>query len=163
VPRGGRDRPVRAKPEPARARAQQQDVVAVHHRRVRGRSIPLPDRTAVERLQRCRPQRHVCERTNPHEAIRTIEIAKLAEDRHPCRLLPFDEFPLEKLDQHVPLSRVQRVLAKLDDGLRQHWGRRDDNSEREEDRSNLPHATIVYANVVLCNDHLLPEWYDHHG
>ena len=48
--------------------------------------------------------------------VRTIEIAEGAEDLHPERLVAFVELGLEKIDQHVPLAWMQRVLPKLNDG-----------------------------------------------
>jgi hypothetical protein len=39
----------------------------------------------------------------------------LSDDLHPERFLRFDKFPVEKIDQHIPLSRMQRVLPQLNE------------------------------------------------
>jgi hypothetical protein len=44
-----------------------------------------------------------------------IDIAKLPDHHHPDCLLALDELPIEEIDEDVALTRVQRVLAELDD------------------------------------------------
>src|SRR4051812_35430610 len=75
-----------------------------------------PYGVAVERLQRCCARRHVWKAADPDEAVRPIKIAKRADELDADGFLRFDELALEKLDQHVALARVQRVLAKLEHG-----------------------------------------------
>jgi hypothetical protein len=50
-----------------------------------------------------------------------IEIAELTDDLHPERFLRFDKFPVEQIDQHIPLSRMQRVLPQLNDRAASLW------------------------------------------
>jgi hypothetical protein len=78
--------------------------------------VRLPHRAAVERLERLAARLHVEEASEPDEPVRAIEVPELPEQLHADRLLRFDQGPVEELDQHLPLARVQRVLAKLD-----HW------------------------------------------
>ena len=66
---------------------------------------------------------------------------ELTDDLHPERLLRFNKFPVEQIDQHIPLPRMQRVLPQLNngaaifqrqlrvrilhrEGLRREWNRR---------------------------------------
>ena len=62
------------------------------------------------------PRFHVREPAQPDEAIRPVGIAKSPDDLHAERVLRLDEVPFEHVDQGVALARVQRVLAKLDEG-----------------------------------------------
>jgi len=39
----------------------------------------------------------------------------LTDDPYPDGFLAFDECAIEKIDQDVPLSRIERVLPELDD------------------------------------------------
>ena len=48
-------------------------------------------------------------------AIRTIEVSKLTNDLYPKRLLRFDKFAVEQVDQDIAFPRVQRVLSQLND------------------------------------------------
>lgn len=49
----------------------------------------------------------------PDESVSIINIPELPDDLHPERFLRFDKFPVEEIDQHVPLSRMKRVLPQL--------------------------------------------------
>ena len=42
-----------------------------------------------------------------------IKIPELTDDLHPERFLRFNKFPVEEIDQHIPLSRMKRVLSEL--------------------------------------------------
>ena len=75
-----------------------------------------PDRPAIELLQAPRPFVHVLEAAKPHEPIGPVEVAKLADDRHPDGFLRLDELGVEQVDEHVPLAGPKRVLAQLDEG-----------------------------------------------
>ena len=50
-----------------------------------------------------------------HEAVGTVEIAELADDRHALRLLRLDELAVKELDQRLAGARLELVLAELDD------------------------------------------------
>jgi hypothetical protein len=100
---------------PGAARSQQQHVIRIDHRGVGDVAVRGPHRPAVERLQAVRTRRHVLEPAQPDEAVSMVQVAELADHAHAQCLLRLDEFAIEQLDQHVPLARVQRVLAQLDD------------------------------------------------
>ena len=104
---------VDAKPAARMNGPQEQHVRCVDHRRIRRRAVRRPYRPAIERAQRLISCVHVGESAQPHKAIRIIQVAKLADDAHAQRFLAFDELPVEKCDQRVALSRVERVLAEL--------------------------------------------------
>ena len=93
---------------------QQQHVIRVDHRRSRCGAVLLPHRATVETVQRRVPDRHVGEPTDPHEPVRVVEIAELADDVHADCLLGLDELAVEQLDQVVAPGGVQRVLPELD-------------------------------------------------
>ncbi len=102
-------------PPRAEAGLQQQDVVGVGHRRVRLVAVRLPDRPAVEALQRLGAARHVVEAAEPDEPVGVVQVAELPQDGHAHCLLGLDELPVEQLDQYVPLSWAQCVLPQFDD------------------------------------------------
>jgi hypothetical protein len=64
--------------------------------------VGLPDRAGVEALQRCGMGREFGEPAQPDEPIRAGEVAKLAGDVHPVRLLALHERLVEDPDQLVP-------------------------------------------------------------
>jgi hypothetical protein len=94
---------------------QEQDVVTVDHGRVGRPSMLLPDRTAVERLERPFACLHVGEAAHPDEAVGIVEIPELAVNAHPDRLLCLHELEVEELDQRLPLTGAQRIAAEFDD------------------------------------------------
>ena len=98
-----------------RDRTQEQDVVTVDHGRVGRLCMLLPDRTAVERLERLLACLHVGEAAHPDEAVGIVEIPELAENAHPDRLLCLHELAVEELDQRLPLTRAQLIAAEFDD------------------------------------------------
>jgi hypothetical protein len=51
--------------------------------------------------------------SEPDESVSVINIPELTDDLHPERFLRFDKFPVEEIDQHIPLSRMKRVLPQL--------------------------------------------------
>ena len=73
----------------------------------------LPDRPAIKVLERLRARRHVTKTSQPDKSVWIIQIPELTDDLHPERLLRFNKFPVEQIDQHIPLPRVQRVLPQL--------------------------------------------------
>ena len=88
---------------------QEQDVVDIHHRRVRRDTVGAPDGARVERLQRRRAACEVGEPAQPDELIRIVEVAKRPQNSHPERLLRLDELTVEQLDQPLARARLQRV------------------------------------------------------
>jgi hypothetical protein len=75
----------------------------------------LPDRPAVEALERPFARSHVAEAAQPDEAVRIVEISELAEQVHAKLLLALDELTIEKLDQRLAAAGTERIAAKLDD------------------------------------------------
>ena len=87
-----------------------------------------------------------------------IEIAELTDDLHSERFLRFDKFPIEQIDQDIALSRMERVLAQLNDraaslrrlrvlifhpeSLRCECSRRHQEFERAEDRHGRIKCTV---------------------
>jgi hypothetical protein len=51
--------------------------------------------------------------SEPDESVSIIHIPELTDDLHPERFLRFDKFPVEEIDQHIPLSRMKCVLPEL--------------------------------------------------
>ena len=95
---------------------QQQGVVGVDHRHVGRRRMRAPVRPEVERVQRVRAGRQVPETADPDEPVGVVQIAELTDDVHPGPLLAVDQVGVEDVDQIVPLSGVQGVLAQVDHG-----------------------------------------------
>src|SRR5262245_26937889 len=95
-------------------RPEQQHVVRVDHGGIGFLSMLFPHRSAVEARQGLGPCWHVPKRAYPDEAIRSLQIAELADNSHAGRFLGLDELAVEQLDQDVALPGVQGVLAKLD-------------------------------------------------
>ena len=52
--------------------------------------------------------------SEPDKSIPAINIPELADDFHPERFLRFDKFPVKEIDQHMPHSRMKRILPELD-------------------------------------------------
>jgi hypothetical protein len=74
---------------------QQQDVIRVQHRVVRGRSVGSPDRPVIELFERSVPGDHVAKPAHPDKSIRSRPVPELSDDRHPRGFLRLDEVPLE--------------------------------------------------------------------
>ena len=51
--------------------------------------------------------------SEPDKSVSIINIPELTDDLHPKRFLRLDKFPVEEIDQQMPLSRMKRVLPKL--------------------------------------------------
>src|SRR6267142_6830668 len=98
-----------------RYRTQKQYIIGIDHRGVGRFAMRLPDRPAVKILERLRARRHVSKTSQPDKSVWIVQVPELADDLHPERLLRFDKFPVEKIDQHIPLPRIQRVLPQLND------------------------------------------------
>ena len=62
------------------------------------------------------PSTHVGEAPHPDEAVRVVEIPELAGQANADLLLALDELTLEELDQLVPPSRMEGVLAEFEQG-----------------------------------------------
>ena len=75
----------------------------------------LPDRAAVKVLERLRARRHVTKTSQPDKSVWIIQVPELTDDLHPERFLRFDKFPVEQIDQHIPLPWMHRVLPQLND------------------------------------------------
>src|SRR5262245_39144103 len=95
--------------------------------------------------------RHVRKTADPHESIRTPPIAELADDGHAGGLLRFDEVPIEQIDQHIPLTGFERVLAQLDHRTAAARRRRADvhrNSDRAREQrgsaAHIPLSTVTH-------------------
>src|SRR2546427_5569070 len=82
---------------------------------VGGRATRLPSRPAVKILERLRARRHVPKTSQPDKSVWIIQVPELTDDLHPERFLRLDKFPVEQIDQHIPLPRVQRILPQLND------------------------------------------------
>ena len=112
-------RPIRHAETKARVRPrrlEQTNIADVEHCAVCSRFMFCPDRPAIEAFQRCVTALHIGESANPDEPIRPSPIAKLADNRHPDRLLRFDEVPIEQRDHRVALPGFLRVLTEFEDG-----------------------------------------------
>ena len=92
---------------------QEQHIIGIDHGGVGRFAMHFPNRTAVKILQRLRARRHVPKTSQPDKSVWIIQIPELTDDLHPERFLRFDKFPVEQLDQHIPLPRMQRVLPQL--------------------------------------------------
>ena len=68
----------------------------------------------VEGLKAFGAALHVAESAQPHESIRVIEVAELADHLQAECLLRFDELAIEEIDEDVALAGMQDVLAQLD-------------------------------------------------
>jgi hypothetical protein len=79
--------------------------------------VLLPDRAVVEGLERFRACAHVAKASEPDEAVRVVQVAKLNHP-HPNCLLSLDELTVEQIDERVPHARVEPVLPQLDDRVR---------------------------------------------
>jgi hypothetical protein len=75
----------------------------------------LPNRPAVKILERLRTRRHVPKTSQPDKSAYIIQVPELTDDLHSERFLRFDKFPVEQIDQHIPLPQMQRVLPQLND------------------------------------------------
>src|SRR5262245_21376589 len=95
--------------------SQQEDIVAVDHRRVGSLAVPGPDRAAVEGAQCVGTEGHVRKAANPDEAIRIVRVAERPEHADPDGLLRLHELALEELDQRLARAGVERVPPQLDD------------------------------------------------
>jgi hypothetical protein len=96
-----------------RCRMQEQHIIGIDHGGVGRFAMRLPDRPAVKILERLRAKRHVPKTSQPDKSVWIIHVPELTDDLHPERFLRFDKFPVEQIDQHIPLSRMQRVLPQL--------------------------------------------------
>jgi hypothetical protein len=67
----------------------------------------LPDRPAVEVREPSRAGRHVRKSPEPDESVCVVEVSELTDDAHAERLLAFDEFPLEEVDQDLSGSGME--------------------------------------------------------
>ena len=109
----------------------------------------------------------------PDKSVWIIQVSELTDDLHPERFLRFDEFPVEEIDQHIPLPRMQRVLPQLNDRaaslrrlrvrifhaetLRREWNRRHQEFQRAQDRHFRINASrvgngpfVVVARSIPC-------------
>jgi hypothetical protein len=94
---------------------QKQHTIGIDHGGVGCFAMCLPDRAAVKILKRLRARRHVPKTSQPDKSVWIIHVPELTDDLHPERFLRFDKFPVEQIDQHIPLPRMQRVLPQLND------------------------------------------------
>src|SRR5215470_10193994 len=76
-----------------------------------------PDRPLVEAAERLSPGPHVWKSAEPHETVRVLHVAELAQQSHASRLLRGDEFAFEQADEVVAPARPERVLPELDDRI----------------------------------------------
>src|SRR5262249_25635747 len=101
-----------------------QHVVAVDHGGVGRVTVAVPDRAAVEGVQRLFARGHVGERAEPDERVRVAGVAELADDAHPRLLLRLDALAAEQLAERLAPPRPQGGAAQLDDGVRVGRGHR---------------------------------------
>jgi hypothetical protein len=73
--------------------------------------MPLPDRSTIEGTQPFCAGGHVAKSPQPHESIRVVNIAELAEHSHPECLLALDELLIKEIDENIARARVQGVLT----------------------------------------------------
>ena len=114
-PSGGRSATSSAKPPSGRCRPEQQHVVEAQHRRIGGVAVGQPDRAGIEAVQGLAPRLHVGEAAQPHETVRIVEIAELADDRHALGFLALDQLAIEDVDQRIAGAGHKIVLAQFDD------------------------------------------------
>src|SRR6476661_1025062 len=100
---------------------QKQHIIGIDHGGVSRFAMCLPDRAAVKILERLRARRHVSKTSQPDKSVWIIQVPELTDDLHPERFLRFDKFPVEQIDQHIPLSRMQSVLPQLNDRAASLW------------------------------------------
>src|SRR5438874_11874089 len=81
----------------------------------------LPNRPAVKILERLRAGRHVTKTSQPDKSVWIIQVPELTDDLHPERFLRLDKFPVEQVDQHIPLPWMQRVLPQLNNRTASLW------------------------------------------
>ena len=93
---------------------EKQDIVGIDHGGVGGLPMGLPDRPAIEGLQRPPAALHVGEAAQPDETFRVVEVPELADQGHADLLLALDEFAFEQIDEFVPPAGIQGVLAQFD-------------------------------------------------
>src|SRR5207302_3008269 len=94
-------------------RTQEQHIIGIDHGGVGRFAMCLPDRAVVKILERLRARRHVTKISQPDKSVWIIQVPELTDDLHPERFLRFDKFPVEQIDQHIPLPWMQRVLPQL--------------------------------------------------
>src|SRR5438552_18611303 len=100
---------------------QQQHIIGIDHGGVGRFAMCLPDRAAVKVLERLRARRHVTKTSQPDKSVWIIQVSELTDDLHPQRFLRFDKFPVEQIDQYIPLPWMQRVLPQLNDWAATLW------------------------------------------
>jgi len=76
--------------------------------------MPFPNRATVKLLELTRARGHIGKPTQPDEAIRIIQVAKLSYHNHAGRFLTFDEVPFEKRNKHFASAGHETVLPKFD-------------------------------------------------
>src|SRR5262249_18674724 len=84
----------------------------------------FPNRATIKFFQLTRTRGHIAKPTQPDEAIRIIQVAKLSDHCHASRFLTLDEVLFKKRDQHFASAGHESVLPKLYDraaGLCDHW------------------------------------------
>src|SRR5215469_661036 len=94
---------------------QEQHIVGIDHGLVRSVAVRFPDLAAIERRKGPRTGFHVGKPAQPDETVRTIGIPEGAGQAHAQHLLAFDEFALEQPYKIVAPSRLECVLAQLED------------------------------------------------
>ena len=92
----------------------------------------------VEGAQPSSPGGHVTKSPQPHESIRVINVAELAEHHHPECFLALDELSIKKIHENIALAWMQRVLTQLDDRRPAHSGIIGDGSVELSSRPALP-------------------------
>src|SRR5438132_13543422 len=100
---------------------QEQHIIGIDHGGIGRLAMSLPDRSAVKVLERLRARRHVTKTSQPDKSVWIIQVPELTDDLHPKCFLRFDKFPVEQIDQHIPLPRMQRVLPQLNDRAASLW------------------------------------------
>ena len=100
---------------------QEQHIIGIDHGGVGRFAMRLPDRPAVKILERLRARRHVPKTSQPDKSVWIIQVPELTDDLHPECFLRFDKFPVEQIDQHIPLPRMQRVLPQFNDRAASLW------------------------------------------
>lgn len=98
-------------------RLEEEHVVGIDHRGVRGIPVRPPHGPTVELGQTPPSRHHAGEPPEPGETVGIVEIGELAEYRHPGSFLRFDQLALEEVDEDIALRRVERVAAQLHQSL----------------------------------------------
>ncbi len=136
-----------------------QHITGIDHGGVGRFAMCFPNRPAVKILERLRAGRHVPKTSQPDKSVWIIQVPELSNHLHPERFLRFDKFPVEEIDQHIPLPRMQRVLPQLNnraaifkrqlrvpilhcESLRREWNRRHQQFQCAQDRHFRINTTI---------------------